>query len=158
MYRPTYMLRFFHLAKKASAFISVGSMNLFMEMGIFSGILWGFPLQVKTTLRSGCAVKSPRHSTLTICWNWAPASTVDSTVFTWSCIDDDRSGDNVAIGWKFCKEYKWNYKRNLIRTSNKSKVHNVYVWTISTVVLKTFFTDTCHCFSHLKLVWQQQQQ
>ena len=76
------MLRFFHLVKKASPFISVGSMNLFTLAGILRLIFCGRPLTVKLTVRSGWVEKSAMHSRLTICWNWAPASTVESTDFT----------------------------------------------------------------------------
>ena len=109
------MLKFFHLAKNASPFISVGCMNLLMLMGILSGILWGLPLQVKLTFKSGCAVKSARHSILTICWNWAPASTVESTLFTWELSEEVNSGDSVTIGWKF-----WKKITLLENTANKS--------------------------------------
>ena len=97
-----YMLRFFQRAKKLFPSISVGSINLLTEMGIFNGTLWPLPLQVKLTLRSGCAVKSVVHSMLTICWNCAPASTVESTVLTCSCTQLVNSGPNVTLGWKFC--------------------------------------------------------
>ena len=100
------MLRFFHLAKKASPFISVGSINLLTDIGIFKGSLWGRPLLVKETLRSGCWVKSDWHSMLTICWNWAPASTVESTLFTCNCNDEVSSGPRVTTGWKFWKNAK----------------------------------------------------
>ena len=100
------MLRFFQRAKKLFPSISVGSINLLTEMGIFNGTLWPLPLQVKLTLRSGCAVKSVVHSMLTICWNCAPASTVESTVLTCSCTELVNSGPNVTLGWKFCKKEK----------------------------------------------------
>ena len=100
------MLRFFQRAKKLFPSISVGSINLLTEMGIFNGILWPLPLQVKLTLRSGCAVKSVVHSMLTICWNWAPASTVESTVLTCRFKELVNSGLNVTLGWKFCGRKK----------------------------------------------------
>jgi hypothetical protein len=46
------MLKFFHLAKNASPFISVGSMNLLSEMGTFNDSLCGCPLMLKLTLMS----------------------------------------------------------------------------------------------------------
>lgn len=101
------MLRFFQRAKKLFPSISVGSINLLTEMGIFNGILWPLPLQVKLTLRSGCAVKSVVHSMLTICWNWAPASTVESTVLTCRFKELVNSGLNVTLGWKFCGRKKY---------------------------------------------------
>ena len=97
----TYMLRFFHRVKNASPFISVGSMNLLTLAGIFRLIFCGRPLQVKLTLRSGCDAKSDTHSRFTICWNWAPASTVESTDLTCSERAGLSSGPHVTIGWKF---------------------------------------------------------
>lgn len=51
--RKTYPLRFFHLAKNDSPFMSVGSKNLFIDKGNCKESLCGTLPYVKLTIKSG---------------------------------------------------------------------------------------------------------